>query len=190
MALINRTSSPPKGLGIPSPGGENAQQASSVYHDFYGELPMPATAYATSKTSLHSLEVVPSVLSDVHSSAIVHRANDRQGMRSTGGRQSYETGTPQLNNPVPSSKFQDWLMGPQVNYSQNDNWYIAFPAATISLGTNRNLAWSERVPQVPTRTSGGPGPGSMRQAPRFKAVQTVPRYSTMPPKYPTASAKG
>lgn len=178
MALLKRSP-------IPGPGGENAQQAVSVYHDFYGELPVPATAYATSVTSLRSLEDIPSVLVDEHNASIVNRRNRRNGMLSTGGRQSYQEGT-FMPTAVRSSQFQDWLMGPQVDYVLNDCWYIAYPAATVMLGGMHNMAWSQRVPQLPTRTSGGPGAATMRQAPRFKAVQTVPRYSTMPPTFPTA----
>lgn len=182
-----------KGSGyqrIPSPQGENAQQASSVYNDFYGQLPMPATAFVTSTTRLQSVDTPPSVRTVASNASVVQRANRRNGMVATGGRQEYETTTPPVYEPVDSSKFQPVLMGPQVNYYQNDCWYIAYPTATISLGTDRNQGLSERVPQLPTRTSGGPGPATMRQAPRFKAVQTVPRYSTMPPTYRTSSAQG
>lgn len=175
---------------IPSPGGMNAQEAVSVYDTYYGHLPIPATAYAMSDTPLRSVDVQPSVRTVASNASVVMRANRRDGMLATGGRQMYEETTPQVLKPVDSSKFQDWLMGPQVNYSQNDKWYIAYPAATVMNGGQHNLGLSERVPQLPTRTSGGPGPGSMRQAPRFKAVQVVPRYSTMPPTYPTASING
>jgi len=175
---------------IPEPQGMNAEQASSVYQDFYGELPVPATAYATTVTALQSIDTPPSILTTAGNASVVQRANMRQGMIATGGRQSYQEPTPQIYDPVDSSKFQDWLIGPQVNYYQNNCWYIAYPAASVMLGGMHNLAYSERVPQLPTRTSGGPGPASMRQAPRFKAVQTVPRYSTMPPMYPTSSTNG
>lgn len=111
-------------------------------------------------------------------------------MISVGGRQSRKDPLPQQYKPVTSSAFQQWLMGPQVDYSLNDDWYIAYPAATVMLGGQHNLAWSERVPQLATRTTGGPGPGAMLPSPRFKSVQQVPRYSTMPPMYPTASAGG
>jgi len=175
---------------IPEPGGETAEQASSVYHDFYGELPVPATAYATSVSSLHSTETPPSVKTVAANATVVQRANRRDGLIATGGRQMRQLITPQVMDPPDSSKFQDWLIGPQVQYDINTGWYIAYPAATVMNGGMHNLAYSERVPQLPTRISGGPGPATMRQAPRFKAVQTVPRYSTMPPTYPTSSTKG
>lgn len=175
---------------VPDPGGESAAQASSVYEDIYGSMPIPATAFATSSTALHSSDISPSVRTVASNASVVQRANMRQGMVATGGPQSREAPIPQYNDPVDSSKFQDVLVGPLVNYYQNNCWYIAYPAATVMLGGMHNMAWSERVPQIPTRTSGGPGPASMQQAPRFKAVQTVPRYSTMPPTYPTASARG
>lgn len=172
---------------IPDPGGQTAQEAVSIYQDRYGEMPVPATAYATASTALKSLEVVPSYVTSSANASVVNRANMRQGMVSTGGRQGYFTPTPQVYDSPDSSKFQPYLMGPQVNYVLNNKWYIAYPAATVMNGGKHNLAWSERVPQLPTRYSGGPGPATMRQAPRFKAVQVVPRYSTMPPTYPTAS---
>jgi hypothetical protein len=174
---------------IPEAGGENAQQASSVYHDFYGELPVPATAYATNVTALHSIDTPPSVVTTAANASVVQRANMRQGIINTGGRQAYAK-QPIYYDTVNSSEFQEWLMGPQVVWSQNNKWYIAYPAATVMFGGQHNLALSERVPQLPTRISGGPGMSTMRQAPRFKAVQTVPRYSTMPPHYPTASTSG
>jgi len=194
VALHNVVSrSPLKGgkfQSVPQPGGENAQQASSVYHDFYGEMPMPATAYATSTTALQSLDVTPSILTTAANASVVQRANHRQGLIATGGRQSREETLPETGKTVRSSDFQDWLIGPQVQYDINTGWYIAYPAATVMLGGMHNLALSERVPQLPTRTSGGPGAATMRQAPRFKAVQQVPRYSTMPPQYPTSTTQG
>ena len=175
---------------IPEPGGEDAQQASSVYHEFYGELPTPATAYVTASTALRSIDVTPAIITTAANASVVQRANHRDGLIATGGRQSYEEITQRPIPPVESSKFQDWLIGPQVQYDINTGWYIAYPAATVMFGGMHNLALSERVPQLPTRISGGPGPGTMRQAPRFKAVQTVPRYSTMPPHYPTSTTQG
>lgn len=175
---------------IPEPGGANAQEQASVYNAAYGKLPIPATMYAMTDTPLRSVDIQPSVRTAMSNASVVQRNNRRNGMVATGGRQVYETTVPQMYVSPYSSKFQDWLMGPQVNYYQNDCWYIAYPAATVMFGGMHNLALSERVPQLPTRTTGGPGPASMRQSPRFKAVQTVPRYSTMPPTFPTASAPG
>jgi len=173
---------------IPSPGGETAQEASSIYSERYGQLPIPATAYATSTAGLRSINN-PSALAPQWESSVVQRANKRDGMIATGGRQYVELVTPQVMDPPDSSKFQNWLIGPQVDYILNGFLYrCGFPAA---LAPGRDpLDLSTRVDQIPTRTSGGPGPGTMRSAPRFKAVQTVPRYSTMPPTYPTASSKG
>lgn len=161
-----------------------------MYDTYYGSLPVPATQYASVVSSLRSLEVSPSLVTTAANASVVDRHDRRDGMVSVGGRQSRRETLPQQNKPVTSSAFQNWLMGPQVNFSQNDDWYIAYPAATVMLGGQHNLAYSERVPQLATRTSGGPGPGAMLPSPRFQAVQQVPRYSTMPPTYPTASAPG
>jgi len=147
-------------------------------------MPIPATAFATSATALRSTND-PSVRAPQWEAAVVQRANKRDGMIATGGRQSIKLVTPQVMDPPDSSKFQDWLIGPQVDYILTSKWYIAYPAATVMNGGKRNQALSTRVDQIPTRTSGGPTGSTMGAAPRFKAVQTVPRYSTMPPTYPT-----
>jgi|SRR5215475_11964655 len=175
---------------IPGPGGATAEEQSSVYDNFYGQMPVPATQFATAVTALASLEDQPSVNTAQSNASVVSRANRRNGIVSTGGLQLLDNTTPQINKPVESSKFQAQLIGPHVNYVLNAGWYIAYPAATVMNGGRRNQALSTRVDQLVTRTSGGPGPATMRQAPRFKAVQTVPRYSTMPPSYPTASTRG
>jgi hypothetical protein len=175
---------------IPQPQGETGQEASSYLGDFYGEMPIPDSAYVTSTSRLQSLDIQPAIRTVASNASVVDRHNRLNGLRFTGGRQSYLTPAPQYNKPVKSSVFQEWLLGPQVNFIQNDKWYIAYPAATISFGTMRNMAWSEKVPQLPTRTSGGPGPAAMRPMPRFKSVQTVPRYSTMPSMYNTTPTTG
>lgn len=160
-----------------------------MYGETYGQLPVPATHYVTSTAKLHSVDINPSVANAMSNASFVDRRNRRNGIVYTAGRQSYKDITPQYPEPVYSSEFQKWLIGPQVDFVQNDKWYIAYPAATIAFGTVRNLALSERSPQITTRSTGGPGPMGMNMeaAPRFSRVQTVPRYSTMPPQYPTAS---
>lgn len=189
--LIRRPSGPPSAESrgfqrIPGPGGATPEQQVSVYHGFYGEMPMPATQFTTSVARLQDLNVEPSVKTSFANASLVDRRNRMNGYHPTAGRQSYVGWTPEMNRPVFSSQFQKWLIGPQINFILNKCLYRAgFPAATISLGTNRNLALSERTPQLPTRTSGGPGPATMLPAPRFKSVQQVPRYSTFPSMYPT-----
>jgi|SRR5215472_6211172 len=176
---------------IPEPGGMNAEEASTIYMwgaAPYPQMPMPATQFATASTPLLSVDVVPSVGS-VTAAPVVDRANDTQGYIATAGRIQYMTGIPQMNDPVYSSKFQPSLVGPHVNYILNAFLYRAgFPAA-LAAG-RRSPYLSTRVDQLVTRTSGGPGPATMRQAPRFKSVQTVPRYSTMPSMYNTQSTQG
>jgi len=169
--------------------GDSAQEASSVYDDFYGQMPVPATQFATSVTALSSLETVPSVRTAMANASVVSRHNRRNGIKNNAGYQIREAETPQIPRNVNSSRFQEWLVGDQVAFSLNDDWYIAYPAASVMLGGLRNLALSTRVAQLPTRTTGGPGPASMRPRPRFSRVQTIPRYSTMPPQYPTQSTQ-
>lgn len=176
----------PLGRLRPNVTADNPEESVGVYEGFYGELPVPATAYANSVSRLQSLDVQPSVKTVASNASIVDRHNRLDGIVSTGGRNSRVARRPQWNNPVFSSAYQKYLIGPQVDYVINTGWYIAYPAATVMLGGQHNMAWSEKTPQLPTRTSGGPGPAAMMAAPRFKSVQTVPRYSTMPTMYNTA----
>lgn len=182
--------------GAPAPANRLAgqpasgQEASAVYDGFYGQMPIPATAYALSDTPLRSLDDQPSVVTVASNASVVDRHNRRKGLDYTGGRLSRKAGTPQMLDPVFSSQYQPWLFGPQVNFVINEGWYIAYPAASVMFGGLRNQGLSTKVSQLPTRTTGGPGPGAMSPAPRFKAVQTVPRYSTMPPMYNTQSTQG
>jgi hypothetical protein len=176
----------PLGRLRPNVTAQNPEESVGVYEGFYGELPMPATAYVYSATRLKSADVVPSVKTVASNASVVDRHDRLDGIISTGGRQSRVARRPQWQQPVYSSAFQRHLIGPLVNYILNDKWYIAYPAATVMLGGQHNLKWSEKVPQLPTRVSGGPGPAAMMAAPRFKSVQTVPRYSTMPTMYNTA----
>lgn len=194
--LINRPSGKPNPLGrgfqrIPAPEGANAQEQSSVYAGFYGELPMPATAFVTSTARLQASNIEPSVKTSFANASLVDRRDRMNGYHPTAGRQAYDEWTPEYNKPVYSSEFQKWLIGPHINWVLNRCLYRAgFPAATLSFGTMRNLGLSERTPQVPTRTTGGPGPSQMASAPKFQSVQQVPRYSTMPSMYPTQGAGG
>jgi hypothetical protein len=174
----------------PAPGGMNAGQASSVYQGFYGELPMPATSFVTSTTAVKSVDIVPSVGATTDA-AIVDRSNRMNGYLATGGFSERDTGIPQMYNSPYSSKFQPLTVGWIVNYVINACLYRAgYPAATVMNGGRRNMALSTRVDQLVTRSSGGPGPAQMTSAPKFKRVQTVPRFSTMPQAYPTQGAPG
>jgi hypothetical protein len=176
---------------VPGVQGASPEDQSSVYDTNYGNMPVPATQFAGNVAALHSLDKQPSVLTTAANASVVMRADRRNGIAYTGGYQSRRDVGPQINNPVRSSGFQQWLIGPQVDFILNNCLYRAgYPAATISYGTNRNLAWSTRVAQIPTMATGGPGPGAMLPAPRFQSVQTVPRYSTMPTMYNTQSSPG
>ena len=177
----------PLGRLRPNVTAESPEQAVGVYQGFYGEMPIPATAYVSNSARLASRDVSPTVRTIASNASVVDRHDRLNGLVYTGGRRANRERTPQYNKPVFSSAYQPVLFGPQVNYIINKAWYIAYPAASVMLGGLHNLAWSEKTPQLPTRTSGGPGPAAMMPAPRFKSVQTVPRYSTMPTMYNTAS---
>jgi hypothetical protein len=176
---------------IPPPEGMTGEQASSVYQGFYGEMPMPATSYATSATALQSLEIVPSIAENSANAAVVNRANRRNGMMASAGYDERELDVPQMYNSPYSSKFQSYQIGPIFNWFINQCLYRAgYPAATVMNGGRHNLALSTRVDQLVTRSSGGPGPAAMTAQPRFNAVQKIPRFSTRPKSYPTQSAQG
>lgn len=180
---------------IPAPAGETPEQASTVYRDGaapYPEMPVPATAYVTSSTRLRSTdEVPPSPVPQWTNAAFVSRGNRRNGYLATAGSRIRRAVTPQVYESPDSSKFQPDLVGPQVDYVLNACLYRAgYPAASVMNGGLRNQALSTRVDQLVTRTSGGPGAATMLPAPRFRKVQTIPRYATMPQQYPTQSAQG
>lgn len=175
---------------IPEPDGETAQEASTVYQERYGELEMPATHYALSDTPLKSLDVVPSTPTRESNASVVSRALRTVGLRFLGGVQHRNAPVPQQYLSPYSSKFNQILTGPHLSVQWNDKWYIAYPAASVMNGGLHNLGLSERVSQIVTRSTGGPGPAQMGSAPKFTRVQNVPRYSTMPQQYPTQGAKG
>jgi hypothetical protein len=101
-----------------------------VYEGFYGEMAVPATAYANTTSVVQGREAVPSVRTVASNASVVDRHDRLDGIISTGGRFSRKEPTPEINDNVDSSKFQRYLIGPQVNYIINDKWYIAYPAAT------------------------------------------------------------
>lgn len=175
---------------IPEPDSESAQDAATVYQGMYGELEPPATQYVLSDTPLKSVDVVPSTPNSKSNASVVSRALRTVGLRFLGGVQHRKADIPQMYLSPYSSKFQDILTGFHLSAQFNDAWYIAYPAASVMNGGLHNLGFSERVPQIVTRSSGGPGPATMLPAPKFTRVQNVPRYSTMPQQYPTQSAQG
>lgn len=80
---------------------------------------------------------------------------------------------------VPSSSYQTYNQMLHF-FSRNLKWYIAYPnGAAVFQGSNpvRYQYYSMRVPQIATRTSGGPGPVTMTMTPkpRWGAVQRVQR---------------
>jgi hypothetical protein len=174
---------------IPEPGGENAAQASSVYQGFYGEMPMPATTFVTSTSALKSLDIVPSV-SPATKAPVVNRANNMQGYIASAGFSDRYNPMPQMYMSPYSSKFQPKTIGYLIDYVLNSFLYRAGVPVGIGRPGRATPNLSTRVDQLVTRSTGGPGPSFMMPAPRFKKVQTVPRYSTMPQAYNTESAPG
>src|SRR5215469_5949067 len=125
--------------------GTTPEEASAVYNGFYGEMPIPATAYAQSISRLESVDAQPSVRTVASNASVVDRRNRRNGLGYTAGKTPRPGRPPQYNSPVYGSLYQKHLIGPQVNFVLNKEWYIAYPAATVMLGGMHNLAWSTRV---------------------------------------------
>lgn len=179
---------------IPGPEGMTGEEASTVYLEgagAYPEMPMPATHFVTSTAALTSLDVVPSV-NVLTNPGIVDRSDKMVGYHATAGQQDFVPGPTPAPAPVWSSRFQPHYIGFIVNYVLNAFLYRAgYPAASVMNGGLHNLAYSTRVDQLVTRSSGGPGPAQMTTSQRrFGRVQQVPRYPTAPQQYPTQSAPG
>lgn len=193
MSLLTSRVRPSSYQAMPEQGGMSPEQAATVYRTGarqYAELPVPATHYTLSSARLRSIDINPSVGTSKSNAAVVNRHDRMNGYTATEGRQSYETNQPQMMNPVRSSEFQPWLIGPIINFVQNLCIYRAgYPAASVMNGGLHNLALSTRVDQLATRPTGGPTQ-SMMTTPqrRFAKVQRIPRYSTMPASYQTESA--
>lgn len=118
-------------------------------------------------------------------SAVVSRVPRMNGIQGVYGYGAVNMGDspryPQGANTgaVNSSAFQPYNQMLHF-YSRNLKWYIFYPnGAAVFRGSNpvRYQYYSMRVPQINTRTSGGPGPITMvmQPKPRWGAVQRVQR---------------
>lgn len=154
--------------------------------EWEGDLPAPLTSYMTSSAQMPMISSnrVPSS-TNIANSAVVQRKPNRQGIRyfySHGGVEmplGMGQAGPMTGIAVVSSAFQRWLV-------QLHDWVIY--DGLYQAGYPRNLGYSFRAEQLSTKKSGGSTDARMDQRPLFPRVQKIPRFTTVPPVYPTRSA--
>ncbi len=168
--------------------GQNAQQFSaSAAPPYHAELDPPATSYTHATSPVHSTDVVPG-LGHAYEAPVVDARFHREGIDYAYSHGSRGTPVAQRTTVPESSKYQPSNVN-LFDYVINRGWYICYPAASVMLGGMRNQGLSERVPQLVTRNTGGPGTDRTRMTskPFYTKVQNVPRYSTLPQNYDTTS---
>lgn len=180
-----------------------AERLNSSLSIYNAEPVVPATAYATTRIPLMSVYREPTVqpkmrafFKDNHWNLAGIFNFWSWGATNQG---AYTASLPYgggMDGTVRSTMFQrvlvqlhDWSLYPKLRQA-------GFPAtgSGMFMGSNpiRYTYPSFRVPQIDTRTSGGPGPvgTSMQPRPKFTAVQRVPRYTTQIRYYNTRSRLG
>lgn len=174
--------------GIAWPVSADAIENSDANIRYPAPVTAPLTQYADSRPLRSAVNRSFEYASPLNA-AIVSRHSRRQGEYHYvhGGERQPVAVVP---DPVRSSDFQTTQVS-LAPWFINTGWYIAYPAASISQGTDRNLGLAERTPQLTTRVAGGPGPRGTRMGPRpqFTRVQTIPRYPTAPATYETTSSR-
>lgn len=157
--------------------------------EFEGDLTPPVTSYAG---SYKSTAIGSRGYSQGFSSAWTKAAVVQRRLRQNGLIYSYSHGGVTNSTRLPYPGSSDGFVRSSVfqrvfvtlhTWTTNVGWF--------SGGYPRNLGWSFRTPQLQfnAQTNGGSGGARMTQRPMFNKVQTVPRYSTVPPAFPTTSAK-
>lgn len=171
-------------IGRMSPSSPQDPNPSEV--SYRGDVPAPTRSYAASvsETAFGSTYSAPS--SEVWTRApFVHRAPMRNGIM-----YAYAHGGEEMPLPVPYPGGGDgfvrssWFQRVKVhlfNYVQYRGLFMA--------GYPRNLGMTFRTEQLKTQVTGGPWPAKMGPKSIYSKVQVIPRYSTVPPAYPTKSAK-
>jgi len=156
--------------------------------EFEGDLISPNTSYlrAVDQTAIGSRGFATAASTAWTRSPVVNRRNRQQGLIYNylfgAVRQATRLPYPgEADGMVRSSSFQqDFIQGVR-GWTTNLGWFQG--------GYPRNLGWTFRTQQIRTNPTGGPTPSRMGQAPVFTRVQTVPRYSTVPPAFQTVSAR-
>lgn len=179
-----------------------AERANASLDVYNASLEPPATSYAGVKSPLNSRYAAPTIAPKVRAFFKDNhwRLNGLLNAWSWGSvnMKPYIVSLPGegaagLTGVVRRSDFQTNLV--QLHdWQLNRNWYIAWSGTGSGMfqGSQgvRYQYPSFRVPQINTRTSGGPGPVGMQMQPRprFTAVQRVNKYTARPRYYNTRSA--
>lgn len=191
-----------KQRGTPQPRDDYyAQRANASLSIYNAEPTRPATTFVTSTAPGFSRYAPPTVQPKVRAffkdshwrlDGIVNSwswGSTDQGMHTAS--LPYGGG---MDGTVRSTQFQRALV--QLHdWSQNLKWYIAWngSGSGMFMGSNpiRYEYPSFRVPQINTRTSGGPGPVGMHMQtkPQFTAVQRVQKYTVQQRYYRTTSRR-
>lgn len=163
----------------------SAQDPNPSVVSYRGDVEPPTTSYAASinDTALGQHFNAPS--SQVWTRApFVQRAPMRPGIM-----YAYAHGGEEMPLPFPypgggdgfvwSSLFQRIKIH-LFNYVQYRGLFMG--------GYPRNLGLTFRTEQIKTQTTGGPWAAKMGPKNIYGKVQVIPRYSTVPPAYPTKSA--
>lgn len=175
-----------------------AQRAADSLSVYNADMEPPATSYATAKSPLSSRLARPVVGPKVNA-PFVSRKERMNGLRfnwSWGGVNMGEqvSSLPGvsagLNGLVRSTAFQTILVRLH-DWQTNDKWYIAWNGTGAGMFMHskpeRYSYPSFRVSQINTSLTGGPGPKTMRMAPRprFTSVQAIRKYTAQPSYYNT-----
>lgn len=185
----NSATNPVQDWRQPGVQGINAETLSrKTAPPYHATLEPPATSYVDTDTPLKSQQ--PALASrPTQNASLVDSRFHREGLVYSYSHGSRPSGIPQQAQAPQTSKYQPTNTN-LFDYVTNLGWYICYPAASVMLGGLHNLGLSERVPQLVTRNTGGPGTDRTRMLgkPQYTKVQNVPRYSTLPQNYNTTSA--
>lgn len=158
------------------------EQSPNVYNN--GAMPEFAPQMVTTPQLLTSHLKVPSASVRTRAPVVsrIPRMNGLEYMYSYGAVNM--GGSPKIPHTVDSgvvnsTQFQPLLQALHF-YAKNLKWYTVYPnGAAVFQGSNpvRYQYYSMKVPQINTRTSGGPGPIGVRMQPkpRWSSVQKVQR---------------
>lgn len=180
-----------------------AERANSSLSIYNAEPPIPATAFATTRSPLSARQVNPTIrpkvrafFKDGHwrmngiinfwSWGAVDQGANTASLPYGGG----------MDGGVNSSRFQtalvqlhDWSFNLKLRQA---GWNATGSGMFMGSNPIRYTYPSFRVPQLDVRTSGGPGPvgTSMQPRSRFTAVQRIPKYTAPVRYYQTRSRNG
>jgi hypothetical protein len=178
-----------------------AERANASLEVYNAELVPPATSWATVKSPLATKGFVTPTIAPKMRAFFKDSRFRLDGIINAWAWGSYDMGKHSISLPgsgtglvptVRNTDFQTQLV--HLNdWQLNSKWYIFWNGTGSGMFSGSKLPRyqypSFRVPQISTRTSGGPGPVGMRMQPRprFTAVQRVNKYTATPRYYNTTS---